>query len=44
MTTLTQIASKIIKEQELIVGPIAWIQAGKVSGIPCHPLLYTPAN
>ena len=33
MTTLDQIASKIIKEQELIIGPIAWEQAGKVTGL-----------
>ena len=33
MTTLDQIATKIIKEQELIVGPIAWYEAGKVKGL-----------
>jgi hypothetical protein len=33
MTTFDQIATKIIKEQELIVGPIAWLEAGKVQGI-----------
>ena len=33
MSTLDQIAIKIIKEQELIVGPLAWSEAGKVSGL-----------
>ncbi|MDB4992369.1 MAG: hypothetical protein JWL75_614 [Parcubacteria group bacterium] len=29
-TTLDQIATRIIKEQELIIGPIAWQEAGHV--------------
>jgi len=33
MTTLDQIAGKIIKEQELIIGPVAWYEAKKVRGI-----------
>lgn len=33
MTTLPQLAIKIIKEQELIIGPIAWEEAGKVVGL-----------
>ena len=33
MITLGQIATKIIKEQELIVGPLAWAEAGKVQGL-----------
>jgi hypothetical protein len=33
MNTLDQIASKIIKEQELIIGPIAWREAKKVQGL-----------
>ena len=34
MTTLTnQLADKIIQEQALIIGPIAWEQAEKVSGL-----------
>ena len=33
MDAFNQIASKIIKEQELIIGPVAWSQAQKVSGI-----------
>lgn len=28
-----QIADKIIQEQALIIGPVAWEQAGKVSGL-----------
>ncbi len=30
---LTQIPIRIIKEQELIIGPVAWDEAGKVSGL-----------
>lgn len=33
MSTLEQIATKIIQEQELIICPMAWNQAGKVAGI-----------
>ena len=33
MTIFSQIASKIIKEQELIIGPLAWVEAKKVSGL-----------
>lgn len=33
MNTHDQIAEKIIKEQELLMGPIAWEQAGKVGGL-----------
>ena len=33
MSALDQIAVKIIKEQELIIGPLAWSEAGKVSGL-----------
>ena len=33
MTTLERIAGKIIKEQELIVGPLAWEEAGHVEGL-----------
>lgn len=33
MSILEQIAVKIIKEQELIIGPLAWAQAGKVPGL-----------
>jgi len=28
-----QIAMRIIKEQELIIGPLAWDEAGKVGGL-----------
>lgn len=33
MTIYDQIAAKIILEQEAIVGPVAWNEAGKVSGL-----------
>jgi hypothetical protein len=33
MSILDQVASQIIKEQELIIGPLAWREAGKVNGI-----------
>ena len=33
MTVLDQIALNIIKEQELIIGPFAWQEAKKVSGV-----------
>ncbi len=32
-TTFDQIATRIIKEQELIIGPIAWQEAEHVSGL-----------
>ena len=33
MDIFAQIATKIIKEQELIIGPLAWIEAKKVGGL-----------
>lgn len=33
MTIFDQISLRIIKEQELIIGPVAWDEAKKVSGI-----------
>lgn len=33
MDTLDKIAAKIIKEQELIIGPLAWDEAKKVEGL-----------
>jgi hypothetical protein len=33
MTAIDEIAGKIIKEQELVIGPLAWEQAGKVTGL-----------
>lgn len=33
MNILDTIASKIIKEQELIIGPVAWNEAEKVTGL-----------
>ena len=29
----TTLASKIIKEQEAVIGPLAWSEAGKVKGL-----------
>jgi hypothetical protein len=33
MSIFDQIAIKIIKEQELVIGPLAWLEAGKVQGL-----------
>lgn len=33
MTSLDQIAEKIIEEQELVIGPLAWSEASKVQGL-----------
>ena len=33
MNLLDQIASKIISEQELVIGPLAWSEAKKVPGL-----------
>lgn len=33
MSLYDQIALKIIQEQELLMGPIAWMEAGKVTGL-----------
>ncbi len=33
MKTFDQIAGKIIKEQELIIGPLAWEEADHVTGL-----------
>lgn len=33
MTSFSQIPLRIIKEQELIIGPIAWDEASKVGGL-----------
>ena len=33
MSTLDTVAAKIIKEQELVIGPLAWSEAGKVQGL-----------
>jgi hypothetical protein len=33
MSILTQISVRIIKEQELIIGPVAWEEAKKVPGL-----------
>jgi hypothetical protein len=47
MTTLDQIAIRIIKEQEMIIGPIAWSEAGKVEGLEIdasHKAVQIPSN
>lgn len=33
MDTLSQITERIIKEQELVIGPLAWSEAKKVLGL-----------
>jgi hypothetical protein len=33
MTTLEEITIRIIREQELIIGPLAWSEADKVEGL-----------
>ena len=33
MNNFVQIVAHIIKEQELIIGPLAWLEAKKVAGI-----------
>ena len=33
MNPISQLADNIIKEQELIIGPVAWEEAEKVSGL-----------
>ncbi len=38
MISFNQIPIRIIKEQELIIGPIAWDEAGKVSGLTIDSL------
>lgn len=37
MDIYTRLVEKIIKEQETIIGPVAWEQAAKVSGIIIDP-------
>ena len=36
MNIFEEIIIKMIKEQELIIGPLAWIEAAKVSGLKVH--------
>lgn len=33
MTIFDQISTRIVKEQELIIGPLAWEEAKKIAGI-----------
>ena len=37
MEIFAQIALRIIKEQELVIGPLAWHEASKVNGLIPHP-------
>lgn len=37
MISFSQLPLRIIREQELIIGPIAWDEAGKVSGLSIDP-------
>lgn len=37
MNLFVQISERIIKEQALIIGPIAWDEAGKVPGLHVNP-------
>jgi hypothetical protein len=37
MNPIIQIPIKIIKEQELVIGPLAWDEARKVSGLNVDP-------
>ncbi len=36
MSIFEEIIIKMIKEQELIIGPLAWIEAAKVPGLKVH--------
>lgn len=48
MSTLDQIAEKIIHEQELVIGPLAWTEAAKVFGLQInrarHEVQFTNGN
>jgi len=37
MDTILKIPIRIIKEQELVIGPLAWDEARKVSGLSVDP-------
>jgi len=41
MSIYDQFATNIIKEQEVIIGPVAWEQAGKVTGLHIDPQTHT---
>jgi len=36
MSIFEEIVIRMIKEQELIIGPLAWIEAAKVHGLKVH--------
>jgi hypothetical protein len=48
MTVFDQIVVKIVQEQELVIGPLAWTEASKVSGLQVdttqHKATLTDAN
>ncbi|MBI2610418.1 hypothetical protein HYW60_00565 [Candidatus Kaiserbacteria bacterium] len=37
MSMLDTVATKIIREQELVIGPLAWSEAAKVAGMRVDP-------
>ncbi len=37
MTNLEELASKIIREQQTVIGPLAWSEARKVRGLKVDP-------
>ncbi len=37
MDTILQIPIRIIREQELVIGPLAWYEASKVAGLSIDP-------
>ncbi len=37
MDTILNIPIRIIKEQELVIGPLAWYEASKVAGLTIDP-------
>lgn len=41
MSIYDQFAANIIKEQETIIGPVAWEQAGKVTGLRVDIKMHT---
>lgn len=37
MKLFDQMATEIVKEQELVIGPLAWTEAAKVQGLEADP-------
>lgn len=44
VVSLDQIADRIIKEQELIIGPVAWSEARKVRGLEINGGVHITAD